>query len=112
MMDRREVRRYNLSLPAMIRVSAEEESAARHGRTRDISTRGVYLVVDRGVEAGVKLNLSVILAAGLPGGTEALVRAVVKVVRIEPCPEQGHGRVGLATVIVRYDIVRNQSLGS
>ena len=66
---------------------------ARRCRTRDISTRGVYLFVGGKVKAGVQLNVDMVLAAGAPDRTVAIVRAVVKVMRVEQCSTNGQ-RVG------------------
>jgi c-di-GMP-binding flagellar brake protein YcgR len=109
MTDRRTARRYDLSLPVIVRVPVEKDSSSRNGKTRDISTRGVYLVVDNDVNAGAELDLTVTLPAEVTGGSEVLIRAMGTVVRVEKWPEDGHQRVGVAAVIQRYEIVRSES---
>src|SRR5258707_939320 len=47
MTERRTARRYDLSLPIIIRVPAERASDSQQGKTRDISTRGLYFVADQ-----------------------------------------------------------------
>jgi hypothetical protein len=42
-------------------------------------------------------------------GSEVLVRALGKVVRVEPRTEDGNMRMGVAAVIQRYDIVRAEA---
>jgi c-di-GMP-binding flagellar brake protein YcgR len=110
-MERRTTRRYDLSLPATIQGRAEQESAANQGRTRDISTKGVYLFVDGKVTVGGQLNVEIVLAAGTSDGTAGTVCAVVKVVRVEQRAETGR-RGGVAGTIVRYELIRNASAGS
>jgi len=50
------------------------------------------------------------LPAEVTGGTEVLIRAVGKVVRVEKDPEDGNRQVGVAALIQRYEIVRNESM--
>jgi hypothetical protein len=108
-LDRRTTRRYNLSLPITIRVPVEELSASLNGTTRDISTRGVYFILDNDLDPGENLDFSVTLPAEMTGGTEVFVRATGTVVRVDKLPENGTGHVGVAAVIGPYDIVRNAS---
>ena len=108
MTDRRTARRYDLSLPVLIRVPVERDAC--NGKTRDISTRGVYFVIENRLSAGAELDLTMTLPAEVTGGTEVFIRAVGKVVRVEKAPEDGDRHVGVAALIQRYEIVRNESL--
>jgi c-di-GMP-binding flagellar brake protein YcgR len=108
MNERRTARRYDLSLPVIIRVAVEKEAASRNGKTRDISTRGVYFILENDLNASSELDLTMTLPAEITGGTEVFIRAIGKVVRIEKRPENGHQRVGVAAVIERYEIIRNE----
>ena len=108
MTDRRIARRYDLSLPVLIRVPVEQD--ARNGKTRDISTRGVYFVIDNRVNAGAELDLTMTLPAEVTGGTEVFIRAIGRVVRVEKGPGENGQQVGVAALIQRYEIVRNESL--
>ncbi len=109
MAERRNTRRYDLSLPVIIRVAAERAAAPLEGKTRDISTRGLYFVFDRDLAAGSELDLMLRLPAEITNGSEVLVRAVGKVLRTEPRVEDGNTRMGVAAVIERYDIVRSEA---
>jgi hypothetical protein len=109
MTDRRTARRYDLSLPVIICLPGGRKTGSRNGKTRDISARGVYLVVDKDVDAGAALNLTVTLPGEVTGGGEALIRIVGKVARVEKLAEEGHQHVGVAAIFMRYDIVRNES---
>jgi hypothetical protein len=108
MTDRRTARRYDLSLPVLIRIPVDQD--AHNGKTRDISTRGVYFVIEDRVTAGTELDLTMTLPAEVTGGTEVFIRAVGKVVRVEKAPEDGDRHVGVAALIQRYEIVRNESM--
>src|SRR5271154_5729927 len=108
MNERRTARRYDLSLPVIIRVAVEKEAGSRNGKTRDISTRGVYFILDNDLNAGSELDLTMTLPAEVTGGTEVFIRAIGKVVRIERRSADGDQSVGVAAVIERYEIVRNE----
>jgi hypothetical protein len=109
MTERRTVRRYDLSLPVMIRIPAERITNAQQGKTRDISTRGLYFVIDQDLEAGSELDITLTLPAEITHGTEVLVRALGKVVRVENRMEDSSTRLGVAAVIERYDIIRGEA---
>lgn len=106
MTERRIARRYDLSLPVIIRVPADHVPEAQKGNTRDVSTRGVYFVLDQDMEAGSELDITLTLPAEVTHGSEVFVRAQGKVVRVEKRSEDGNARMGVAAVIERYDIIR------
>ena len=108
MTDRRTARRYDLSLPVLIKLPIEQD--ARNGKTRDISTRGVYFHIGNHLAAGSELDLTMTLPAEVTGGTEVFIRAIGKVVRVEKGSDDH--QVGVAALIQRYEIVRNESLKS
>ena len=109
MTDRRTARRYDLSLPVLIRIPVEQD--ARNGKTRDISTRGVYFLIEKNLDAGAELDLTMTLPAEVTGGTEVFIRAIGKVVRFDKNLTH-NGQQGVAALIQRYEIVRNESLKS
>jgi len=49
------------------------------------------------------------LPTEMTSGTEVLVHALGKVLRVEPRVEDGNTRMGVAAVIERYDIVRAET---
>lgn len=109
MTERRTARRYDLSLPIIIRVPTERALDTHQGKTRDVSTRGLYFVVEQNLEAGSELDITLTLPAEITHGTEVLVRALGKVVRVERRMEDGDTRMGVAAVIERYDIIRGEA---
>jgi hypothetical protein len=108
MTERRTARRYDLTLPISIRFAAESLVSRQHGKTRDISTRGLYFVITQDLQAGSELDITLTLPAEITHGTDVLVRAQGKVVRVERRLEDGESRMGVAAVIERYDIMRGQ----
>jgi hypothetical protein len=109
MTERRTTRRYDLSLPVIIRVAAERIADAQEGKTRDISTRGLYFVIEQDLSTGSELDITLTLPAEITHGTEVFVRALGKVVRVERRTDDGTARMGVAAVIERYDIIRGQA---
>jgi c-di-GMP-binding flagellar brake protein YcgR len=109
MTERRTARRYDLSLPIIIRVPTDRALDTQRGKTRDISTRGLYFVIEQNLEAGSELDITLTLPAEITHGTEVLVRALGKVVRVERRSEDGETRMGVAAVIGRYDIIRGEA---
>lgn len=86
----------------------ETENSSRNGKTRDISTRGVYFMIDQDLGAGTEIDITLTLPSEITRGSEVLVRAMGKVVRVDKRTENGSSRVGVAAVIERYEIVRNE----
>jgi hypothetical protein len=98
-----------LSLPVIIRAPTQKEANYGNGKTRDISTRGVYFMIDHDLSAGAEVDITLTLPAEITRGTEVFVRAQGKVVRVERKQEDGSERIGVAAVIERYDIIRGES---
>jgi len=90
-------------------VPAERALDSQLGKTRDVSTRGVYFVVDQNMESGSQLDITLTLPAEITHGSEVLIRALGKVVRVERRMEDGNARMGIAAVIERYDIFRGKA---
>jgi hypothetical protein len=107
MMERRSARRYDLSLPIITKVPAGRRDS-QTGKTRDISTRGIYFVLDQDMEAGSELDITLTLPGEITRGAEVFVHAFGKVVRVEGRMEEGNARMGVAAVIERYEIVRGE----
>jgi hypothetical protein len=108
MTERRMARRYDLSLPVSIRMPINRELRAHNGQTRDISTRGVYFMMQNDLAPGTELDFTLTLPAEITRGTEVLVRAHGRVVRVDKRGEENHPMVGVAAVIERYDIIRGE----
>jgi hypothetical protein len=89
--------------------AVDKEISSRNGKTRDISTRGVYFTIDQDLGAGAELDLTLTLPAEVTRGSEVFIRAMGKVVRVDKKPENGSSRVGVAAVIERYEIIRTES---
>src|SRR5260370_35939198 len=96
MTERRTARRYDLALPIIIRVPTERAADPQQGKTRDISTRGLYFVVDQDLQAGSELDITLTLPAEMTQGTEVFVCALGKLIRVEQGWESGDKSMGVA----------------
>ena len=105
---RRKSRRYDLSLPVIIRVPVEKNASSRNRKTRNISTRDVYFTIENYLSTGPELDLTLPLPSEVTGGTEVSIRAIGKVVRLEKHSANGKRLVSVAAVTERYEIVRNK----
>jgi hypothetical protein len=112
MTERRAARRYDLSLPVIIRIPVMGRAVSRSGQTRDVSTRGVYFVLDSDVIADSPLDMTMTLPTEVASRMEVFVRAVGRVVRVEKLREDSNQRVGVAAMIERYEITRNEPVVS
>jgi len=109
MSERRLARRYDLSLPLNVRLPKSLEAGLHRGQTRDISTRGVYFMMDKDLAPGTEMDFTLTLPAEITQGTEVFVRAHGRVVRVDKRTEDNHEAIGIAAVIERYDIIRGDS---
>jgi hypothetical protein len=109
MIERRTARRYDLSLPVNVRVPIEKEAVSRTGKTRDISTRGVYFTLDNELNTGVELDLTMIFPVEVTGGTEVFIKDSGKVVRVDKRSGNGDKTVGVAAVFELHEFVRNEA---
>jgi hypothetical protein len=94
----------------MIRSTRQQSWTAR---SKDVSARGAYLFVesDDDLSPGVDLELTLTLTfpEDIAGGSEVLVRAHGKVVRIDKSAGRGTGQMGLAVAFQTYDFMRSES---
>jgi hypothetical protein len=85
---------------------------SRNGQTRDISTRGVYFLIDENMAPGTELDFTLTLPAEITRGTEVFIRAHGRVVRVERKSDDGTEKLGIAAVIEKYDIIRAEPVAS
>ena len=114
MTERRIARRYELSRPVVVRspIERQVEVESRNGQTRDISTRGVYFLIQEDMAPGTELDFTLTLPAEITRGTEVFIRAHGRVVRVERKSEDGTDKLGIAAVIEKYDIIRAEPVAS
>jgi hypothetical protein len=98
--DRREARRFTMSLP--MRVSPRAKGRELDAHTRDVSYRGLYFVADADFEVGSEIDFVITLPQQVTQSGDVNIRCQGEVVRIEPT---GNGSVGIAAKIARYEFI-------
>jgi hypothetical protein len=118
--ERRLGRRYHLSLPLTVRRATDypvKRGAVPprlpgfpSGLTRDVSTDGIYFTIDQVLEPGQELVFTLTLPASLTSGAEVFICGRGRVLRTEKRIEDGVARLGVAAMIERHEIVRQEPL--
>lgn len=112
MQDRRAARRYELSLPIVVRVSPGKEAASWTGKTLDISNRGVCFTIGHSLSTGTELELTMILPTKVTGGTQVFIRGIGRVTGVGQRESKGDQSVAVGAVFERYEITRNEPAGA
>lgn len=103
--ERRAVHRFDLSLPIEIHPAPERPRVLR-GATRDLSSCGIYFIIDQRLASGSELDFTLTLPPAMTAGADVFVHAHGRVVRAEPRIEEGTERIGIGAIIEMYDFVR------
>jgi len=100
--ERRMMRRFDMRLPAIVRLEGANEF---HTETQNVSARGVFFYLDRAVEAGTKLEVTLTFPPHVTLTDTVRVRFSARVIRVEsPLPS---ARVGTAAMIEDYEFLRS-----
>jgi hypothetical protein len=106
--ERRAANRYDLILPVVVQTAGQP---SRSARSKDVSTGGIYLVLesDENLLPETELYLTVTFPKEITGDDEVLLRAHGKAIRVDKFGQGGTGRVGVAVVFQRRDFIRSTS---
>lgn len=88
-----------MKLPLTVKVSG----AAMNAETREVSSRGVYFYMEKGVKNGTPIEFMITLPHEVTLAGPVRVRCLGHVVRSEPREEN---RVGVVVAIDRYEFQR------
>jgi hypothetical protein len=99
--ERREARRFTMSLPMRV-LPREAKGRELDAHTRDVSYRGLYLLSDANFEVGGEIEFVITLPQQVTQSGDVNIRCLGEVVRIEPTE---NGRVGIAARIARYEFM-------
>jgi hypothetical protein len=99
--DRREARRFTMSLPLRV-LPREAKGHELDANTRDVSYRGLYFLADSNFEVGGEIEFVITLPQQVTQLGDVNIRCLGEVVRIEPTD---NGRVGIAAKIARYEFM-------
>src|ERR1700679_4216236 len=108
MTERRASRRYDVSVPIVIRGPLDRNTGSTIGRTRNISTGGVYFAIDNSLSAGIRLNFAMAVPIELTRGAKVFLEATGKVLRVDKHGANGNSLVGVAVVIEQCEIIRSE----
>src|SRR2546423_13860619 len=89
--ERREARRFTMSLPMRV-LPREAKGNELDAHTRDLSYRGLYFLTDAKFEIGNEIEFVITLPQQMTQAGDVNIRCLGEVVRIEP-PE--NGRAGI-----------------
>ena len=106
--ERRAANRYDLILPVVVQTAGQP---SRSARSKDVSTGGIYLVLesDENLLPETELYLTVTFPKEITGDDEVLLRAHGKAIRVDKFGQDGTGGVGVAVVFKRRDFIRSTS---
>ena len=100
--DRRMMRRFDMRLPAIVRV---EDRGEIRTETQNVSARGVFFYLDRAVSAGTKLEVTLTFPPHVTLTDAVRVRFTARVIRVDdPLPS---ARIGTAAMIENYEFLRS-----
>jgi hypothetical protein len=100
--DRRTTRRFDMRLPATVRVEGTDELRTE---TQNVSARGVFFYLDRAVTTGTKLEVTLTFPPHITLTDAVRVRFTARVIRVEhPLPS---ARIGTAAIIEDYQFLRS-----
>ena len=101
--ERRTMRRFDMRLPAAVRLD-EIATLKLQTETQNVSARGVFFYLDRAVEQGSRLEMTLTFPPHVTLTDSVRVRFTARVVRVEaPLPAS---RIGVAAVIEEYEFLR------
>ena len=104
--ERRMMRRFDMRLPALVRLDAENEFVTE---TQNVSARGVFFYLDRPLPAGTPCEVTLTFPPHITLTDAVRVRFTARVIRVEsPLPSL---RVGTAAMIEDYEFLRATGSG-
>ena len=102
--DRRSMRRFDMRLPALIRI-ADGSASEFATETQNVSARGVFFYLDRVVAAGTRVEVTLTFPPHVTLTDAVRVRFAARVIRVEtPLPSS---RIGIAAMIEEYEFLRS-----
>lgn len=103
--ERRATSRYNLALPATIRIATNLNSVGPIlVKTRDISIHGLYFNSAQAFQVGTKFEYSIALPIEITGAIRANINGKARAVRVEETGESHSGQLGVGALIESYQI--------
>lgn len=105
--DKRGAPRFTLALPIVVhRTPLLREGDLLYGKTRDVSTSGLYFTTYDPVAPGTKLQLSFGIPLDVTEGVQTLIRLDARAIRVESLPRSVFGHVGVGAAIEKFQILK------
>lgn len=106
--ERRSMRRFDMRLPAAVRIG-DQDAGELFTETQNVSARGVFFYLDRCLDPGARIDVTLTFPPHVTLTDSVRVRFVARVIRVEsPLPAS---RVGVAAMIEEYEFLRPSSGG-
>jgi hypothetical protein len=99
--DRREARRFNLTLPLRV-LPHEPHGSELTAQTRDVSYRGLYFLAETKFPIGSEIEFVITLPEHVTQSNDVNIRCLGQIVRVEPT---SNGHMGIAAKIERYEFM-------
>ena len=100
--ERRTTRRFDMRLPAVVRLEQEEEFQTE---TQNVSARGVFFYLNRTLPTGTRFEVTLTFPPHITLTDAVRVRFTARVIRSEsPLPSS---RIGTAAMIEDYEFLRS-----
>lgn len=103
--ERRATRRFDMRLPATVKTT-DGDLHEIPTETQNVSARGVFLYLDRPVEPGTRLEVTLTFPPHITQTDSVRVRFLARVLRVERAPLAG---IGVAAFIEEYEFVRSNT---
>jgi len=106
--DRRIMRRFDMRLPAAVRIAGWSPDAFLT-ETQNVSARGVFFYLDRAVVPGTRLEVTLTFPPHVTLTDAVRIRFTARVIRVDdPLPS---ARVGIAALIEDYEFLNSSPAG-
>lgn len=101
--EKRSMRRFSLDLPISVKF-LENGKSELAGHTRDVSSRGVYMFLEKEIAVGAPIEFVMTLPPEITLSEPIRVRCTGKVVRVDKAGKEQ----GVAVAIDKYDFVSEE----
>jgi hypothetical protein len=100
--EKRAMRRFDMRLPATVRIP-DKDVPEFLTETRNVSARGVFFYMDRRLESGTQIEVTMTFPPHITFTESLRVRFTAQVIRTEAA--EPSGRIGVAAVIRQYEFL-------
>jgi hypothetical protein len=100
--ERRMMRRFDMRLPATVRIDAQNEFDTE---TQNVSARGVFFYLKRALATGTRCEVTLTFPPHITLADAVRVRFTARVIRVEP--PLPSSRIGTAAMIEDYEFLRS-----